>query len=75
MNKTDSIYIAGHNGMVGSALKRKLEAEGFLNLITRSSSQLDLRNQQAVNDFFEKEKPAYIFIAAATVGGLSLIHI
>ncbi|MEI7965636.1 MAG: GDP-L-fucose synthase [Chitinophagaceae bacterium] len=70
MNKTDSIYIAGHNGMVGSALKRKLEAEGFLNLITRSSSQLDLRNQQAVNDFFEKEKPAYIFIAAATVGGI-----
>ncbi|MCX6314160.1 MAG: GDP-L-fucose synthase [Sphingobacteriales bacterium] len=70
MNKTDSIYIAGHNGMVGSALKRKLEAEGFLNLITRSSSQLDLRNQQAVNDFFEKEKPAYIFLAAAKVGGI-----
>src|ERR1041384_7395301 len=70
MNKSDKIYIAGHNGMVGSALERKLRADGFNNIIGRSSKELDLRNQQAVNDFFEKEKPAYIFLAAAKVGGI-----
>ena len=70
MNKTDAIYIAGHGGMVGSAIKRKLEAEGFNNLLTRSSAQLDLRDQMAVNDFFASEKPAYVFLAAAKVGGI-----
>ena len=70
MNKTDKIYIAGHRGMVGSAICRKLEKEGFVNLVTRSSKDLDLRNQQSVDDFFESEKPAYVFLAAAKVGGI-----
>ena len=70
MNKHDKIYIAGHRGMVGSAIKRKLEAEGYSNTVTRSSSELDLRNQQAVQDFFKSEKPEYVFLAAARVGGL-----
>ena len=70
MNKTDAVYIAGHGGMVGSAIKRKLEAEGFNNLLTRSSTQLDLRDQMAVNDFFASEKPSYVFLAAAKVGGI-----
>ena len=70
MNKTDKIYIAGHNGMVGAAIKRKLEAEGFHNLVTRSSTELDLRNQQLVNAFFTEEKPDHVFLAAAKVGGI-----
>lgn len=70
MNKEAKIYIAGHRGMVGSAIMRKLQQEGFNNIVTRVSSELDLRNQQAVNDFFEKEKPAYVFMAAAKVGGI-----
>ena len=70
MNKTDKIYIAGHNGMVGAAIKRKLEAEGFHNLVTRSSAELDLRNQQLVNAFFTEEKPDHVFLAAAKVGGI-----
>lgn len=70
MNKSDKIYIAGHNGMVGSAIARKLTAQGFTNLIKRSSRQLDLRNQAAVNDFFAAEKPDYVFLAAAKVGGI-----
>ena len=70
MNKQDKIFISGHNGMVGSAIKRKLEAEGFEHIITRSSVELDLRNQSAVNDFFEQEKPAYVFLAAGKVGGI-----
>ncbi len=70
MNKQDKIFIAGHNGMVGSAIKRKLEVEGFENLLTKSSGELDLRNQSAVNDFFEQEKPNYVFLAAARVGGI-----
>ena len=70
MNKTDKIFIAGHKGMVGSAIKRKLDAEGFTNLITRSSAQLDLRDQQAVTHFFAAEKPAVVFLAAAKVGGI-----
>lgn len=70
MNKADKIFIAGHSGMVGSAIKRKLEAEGFENIITRSSAELDLRNQQAVNIFFAEEVPAYVFLAAARVGGI-----
>lgn len=70
MEKTKKIYIAGHSGMVGSALMRKLRAEGFTNFVTRRSRELDLRNQQAVNDFFESEKPDYVFLAAAKVGGI-----
>lgn len=70
MDKHKKIYIAGHRGMVGSALERKLRSEGFSNFVFRTSKELDLRNQQAVNDFFEQEKPAYVFLAAAKVGGI-----
>ena len=70
MEQTAKIYIAGHRGMVGTGLERKLRKEGYNNIVTRTSSDLDLRNQQAVNDFFEKEKPAYIILAAAKVGGI-----
>ncbi|MBX0332034.1 GDP-L-fucose synthase [Pontibacter sp. HSC-14F20] len=70
MEKTSKIYIAGHRGMVGSAILRQLEANGHTNIITRTSSELDLRNQQAVQDFFETEKPDYVFLAAAKVGGI-----
>ena len=70
MEKSSRIYIAGHRGMVGSAIFRKLEQEGFTNLITRTSSELDLRNQRAVTEFFESEKPEYVFLAAAKVGGI-----
>jgi len=70
MNNSEKIYIAGHNGMVGSSIRRKLESEGFNNLLLRDSKQLDLRNQQAVNDFFAIEKPDYVFLAAAKVGGI-----
>jgi GDP-L-fucose synthase len=70
MEKNSKIYVAGHRGMVGSAIVRKLKAEEFHNIITRSSSELDLRNQQAVFDFFETEKPDYVFLAAAKVGGI-----
>lgn len=64
------IYVAGHNGMVGSAIVRKLQAEGFTNLLLRTSKELDLRDQSAVNSFFKKEKPEYVFLAAAKVGGI-----
>jgi len=70
MNKKDKIYIAGHRGMVGSAIKRHLEANGFTNIITRTSSELDLRDGRAVTAFFEQEKPQYVFMAAAKVGGI-----
>ena len=70
MNKNSKIYIAGHNGMVGSAITRKLRENGFENLLLKSSNELDLRNQQAVSEFFEKEKPDYVFLAAAKVGGI-----
>lgn len=70
MKQTDKIYIAGHKGMVGSGLERKLRKEGFNNITTRTSSELDLRNQQSVNDFFENEKPKYVILAAAKVGGI-----
>jgi len=70
MEKTSRIYVPGSNGMVGSAIIRKLKHEGFNNLLVRSSSQLDLRNQQEVEDFFKLEKPEYIFMAAAKVGGI-----
>lgn len=70
MEKASKIYIAGHRGMVGSAIFRKLEKEGYSNLLTRTSSELDLRDQKAVTDFFLKEKPDYVFLAAAKVGGI-----
>ncbi len=70
MNKTDRIYISGHNGMVGSAIIRELKSEGYENLITKNSNELDLRNQNAVHDFFEKEKPDFVFLVAAKVGGI-----
>ena len=70
MEKDAKIYIAGHRGMVGSALLRKLQLEGFTNFLLRTSKELDLRNQQQVNDFFATEKPDYVFLAAAKVGGI-----
>jgi len=70
MNKTDKIYIAGHRGMVGSAIVRKLTTDGFSNLIFKTSTELNLTNQQAVNDFFTTEQPEYVFLAAAKVGGI-----
>jgi len=75
MNKTDKIYVAGHRGMVGSAIVRKLQAEGFENLVLRNSAELDLRNQAEVNQFFVEEKPAYVFLAAAKVGGIQANNI
>ncbi len=70
MKKQDKIYIAGHRGMVGSAILRALQAQGFSNFLLRTSAELDLRNQQAVADFFAAEKPDYVFLAAAKVGGI-----
>ncbi len=70
MDIQDKIYIAGHRGMVGSALVRRLEKEGFGNIVYRTSSELDLRNQVAVNALFEKERPDHVFLAAAKVGGI-----
>jgi GDP-L-fucose synthase len=70
LDKKAKIYIAGHNGMVGSAIKRKLEEAGFHNLVYKSSRELDLRSQQAVRDFFEEEMPEFVFLAAAKVGGI-----
>ncbi len=70
MNTESKIYVAGHRGMVGSAIIRKLNAEGFNNIVVRTSSELDLRNQQAVNIFFEAEKPDIVVLAAAKVGGI-----
>jgi GDP-L-fucose synthase len=70
MNKFDKIYIAGHRGMVGSAIFRSLSSQGYENIITRTSVQLDLRTQEAVNEFFEVERPDYVFLAAAKVGGI-----
>jgi GDP-L-fucose synthase len=70
MNKSSKLYIAGHTGMVGSALMRKFTAEGFTNIITKTREELDLRNQQAVTHFFQTEKPEYVIIAAAKVGGI-----
>ena len=70
MEKDSKIYVAGHKGMVGSAIVRKLQAEGYNNLVLRSSQELDLRNQADVNAFFAEEKPEYVFLAAARVGGI-----
>jgi GDP-L-fucose synthase len=70
METTAKIFVAGHRGMVGSAIVRKLNKEGCVNILTRSSDELDLRNQAKVQDFFEKEKPEYVFLSAAKVGGI-----
>jgi GDP-L-fucose synthase len=70
MNKNSLIYIAGHRGMVGSAIVRKLQKEGYNNLLLRTSKELDLRNQEAVDNFFKENKPEYVFLAAAKVGGI-----
>ena len=70
MDRKDKIYIAGHRGMVGSAIFRRLKKDGFENFVFKTSDELDLRDQQAVADFFKKEKPMYVFLAAAKVGGI-----
>lgn len=70
MNKNSKIYIAGHNGLVGSAIKRQLEKQGYKNLIFKTHKELDLLDYNKVKDFFEKEKPEYVFLAAAKVGGI-----
>jgi GDP-L-fucose synthase len=70
MNYQDKIYIAGHNGLVGSAIHRTLKSQGYTNLITRERKELDLLDQHQVADFFQKEKPDYVFLAAARVGGI-----
>jgi len=70
MEKNSKIYVAGHRGMVGSSIVRKLLKEGYSNIVTRTSAELDLRNQQAVKEFFANEKPDHVFLAAAKVGGI-----
>ncbi|SHN44876.1 GDP-L-fucose synthase [Chitinophaga sp. CF418] len=70
MKQTDKIYVAGHRGMVGSAIVRRLQKDGFNNIVTRTSAQLDLRNQDATAAFFAEERPDYVFLAAAKVGGI-----
>lgn len=70
MQKKDKIYVAGHRGLVGSAIKRELESKGYKNIITRTHSELDLTNSQTVKLFFEEEKPAYVILSAAKVGGI-----
>lgn len=70
MNNTDKIYVAGHTGLVGSAIVRVLESKGYHNIVTRTSAELDLRNANAVLDFFRLERPQYVFLAAAKVGGI-----
>ncbi len=75
MNHSAKIYVAGHRGMVGSAIVRKLKAEGYENLVLKTSEELDLRNQSAVSNFFAAEKPEYVFLAAAKVGGIQANNI
>jgi GDP-L-fucose synthase len=70
MNKTDKIYIAGHNGLVGSSILRLLQKEGYSNLIYKTRNELDLTDQASVSAFFKQEKPDYVFLAAAKVGGI-----
>ena len=70
MSREDKIYVGGHRGLVGSAIVRKLQREGFTNIVTRTHSELDLTNQEAVNRFFAEEKPDYVFMCAAKVGGI-----
>jgi GDP-L-fucose synthase len=71
MEKGAKIYVAGHTGMVGSSIVRRLKELGYANFVSKTSKELDLRNQQAVFSFFEKEKPEYVFLAAAKVGGIN----
>ncbi len=70
MKKKDKIYIAGHRGMAGSAIHRNLKSRGYTDIITCTRTELDLTNQQAVNNFFETQRPEYVFLAAAKVGGI-----
>ena len=70
MEKNSKIYVAGHRGLVGSAITRELQNQGFSNLILRNRDNLDLIDQEAVKEFFEKERPEYVFLAAARVGGI-----
>jgi GDP-L-fucose synthase len=70
MRKSSKVYVAGHRGMVGSAILRKLQQQGYSNFALRTSGELDLRDQLAVKNFFETEKPEYVFLAAAKVGGI-----
>ena len=70
MEKNAKIYVAGHRGMVGSAIVRELERQGYTNIITRTHKELDLCRQDAVEEFFAAEKPEYVFLAAAKVGGI-----
>jgi GDP-L-fucose synthase len=70
MNKDSKIYVSGHRGLVGSAIVRALQSQGYTNIVYRTKSELDLRNQQAVEDFFAAEQPEYVFLAAAKVGGI-----
>lgn len=70
MDQSSKVYVAGHRGMVGSAIYRKLQSEGYSNLVVKTSSELDLRDQQQVADFFKTEQPEYVFLAAAKVGGI-----
>ena len=74
MKKEDSIFIAGHRGLVGSAIVHRLNAEGFPRLLTRTRAELDLTNRQAVDQFFAREKPAIVVVAAARVGGIKANH-
>ena len=71
MNKTDKIYVAGHRGLVGSAIVRNLKAKGYENIIGRTHAELDLTNQAAVKEFFETQKPDVVVLAAAKVGGIN----
>src|SRR5213083_2532987 len=75
MELNSKIYIAGHRGMVGSAIMRNLQKKGFINIITRTSKELDLRDSLAVRNFFSEEKPEYVFLAAAKVGGIQANNI
>lgn len=75
MEKNARIYVAGHRGMVGSAIVRRLSSDGYTNLIVKTSAQLDLRNQAAVDNFFKEEKPEYVFLSAAKVGGIQANNI
>jgi GDP-L-fucose synthase len=75
MELTSKIYVAGHRGMVGSSIIRNLQSKGYTNIITRTSKELDLRNSQAVSDFFKSEKPEFVFLAAAKVGGIQANNI
>ena len=70
MQKHSKLYAAGHRGLVGSAIVKNLTSKGFSNIVTRTHAELDLTNQQAVADFFAEEKPEYVFLAAAKVGGI-----